>query len=321
MSSTPPSVTRSRPTWPELPAAVRSAVEERLGGRVERWASHDGGYSNGLASVLETSAGERVFAKAADASNPFTQELYREEARRVAMLPPGVPTPAFRWTATVGAAGDPWVVLAFDAATGRPPRQPWRTDELAAVVALAGRIGEHEVEAGALPEAADGFPTGHWEELAGGELRGLETYDPWVSTNLERLAGLAAHAVEAVRGGSLLHGDLRGDNALVDRGPAGVTAVAVDWPYASRGAAFTDVVGMLPAVLLEGGPQPEDVLAAHPLRPGTDPEAVTAYLAALTGYFIASSLRPPPPGIPHVRAFQRAQGDVCVAWLRRRLGS
>lgn len=28
----------------------------------------------------------------------------------------------------------------------------------------------------------------------------------------------------------------------------------------------------------------------------------------------------PTPGIPHVRAFQRAQGGVCLDWLRVRLG-
>ena len=117
-----------------------------------------------------------------------------------------------------------------------------------------------------------------------------------------------------------MHGDLRGDNALVEYGPRGATAVAVDWPNAARGAAFVNLVGMLPAVRVEGGPEPEDVLAAHPLPPGTDQDAVTAFLAAETGYFLASSLRPPPPGIPHVRAFQRAQGEECVAWLRRRLG-
>ncbi|WP_425953503.1 hypothetical protein [Xylanimonas sp. McL0601] len=319
MPTSPPA--RRRPTWPELPLAVRVAVEERLGARVERWASNDGGYSHGLASVLETSAGERVFVKAADSSNEFTQWLYREEARRVVALPRSVPTPRFRWAATLDAApGDAWEVLAFDAGTGRPPRQPWRADELAAVVGLAGRISDHEIEPGALPEAADELPTGHWDELAAGEHPGLDTYDPWVATNVERLGALAATAGEAVRGGSLVHGDLRGDNALVEQGPDGLTAVAVDWPNAARGAAFVDVVGMLPAVRLEGGPEPEDVLAAHPLRPGTDQGAVTVFLAALTGYFLASSLRPPPPGIPHVRAFQRAQGEVCVAWLRRRLG-
>ena len=30
--------------------------------------------------------------------------------------------------------------------------------------------------------------------------------------------------------------------------------------------------------------------------------------------------RPDPPGLPTVRAFQRAQGEVAVRWLRTRLG-
>ena len=76
---------------------------------------------------------------------------------------------------------------------------------------------------------------------------------------------------------------------------------------------------MLPAVATEGGPSPEEVLARHPLPCDTDEEAVTCYLAVITGYFLGSSLAPPPVGIPHVRAFQRAQAHACVSWLRRRL--
>jgi hypothetical protein len=51
-----------------------------------------------------------------------------------------------------------------------------------------------------------------------------------------------------------------------------------------------------------------------------DPEAVTTYAVALAGYFVHVSLLPELPGIPHLRAFQRAQGEVCLDWLRVRLG-
>jgi hypothetical protein len=47
---------------------------------------------------------------------------------------------------------------------------------------------------------------------------------------------------------------------------------------------------------------------------------VTTYAEALAGFFVHESLLPDPPGIPHVRAFQRAQGEVCLDWLRVRLG-
>lgn len=102
--------------------------------------------------------------------------------------------------------------------------------------------------------------------------------------------------------------------------PRAGRAVAVDWAYPGRGAAFCDLVGMLPAVEVEGGPPPEEALRRRPLPQGTDEDAVTAYLVAITGYFVHASLQPPPPGIPHVRAFQRAQGEAGIAWLRRRLG-
>jgi hypothetical protein len=51
-----------------------------------------------------------------------------------------------------------------------------------------------------------------------------------------------------------------------------------------------------------------------------DDGAIDAVLAAITGFFIAYSLRPPPPGIPTVRAFQAAQGEIALAWLRERTG-
>jgi aminoglycoside phosphotransferase (APT) family kinase protein len=233
---------------------------------------------------------------------------------RHAVLPAGAPTPRLRWSLEVPDGG--WVALAFDAVAGRAPRTPWRDDELSSVVDLARRVAEHEVPAGTLPEAGEQLPGGFWTRLAHERPASLGTYDPWVAANLERLADVEASLPQAAAGRSLQHGDLRGDNVLLRPGGA---AVAVDWPYAFRGAAFCDLVGMLPSVRVEGGPGPQDMLARHPLPDGTDEEAVTCYLAALTGFFVHSSLQAPPPGIPHVRAFQRAQAEVCVPWLRHRL--
>jgi hypothetical protein len=318
----PPTVpARRRPAWPELPAVVRAAVRDRIGAPVTGWTSRDGGYSPGMASVLETPRG-RVFVKATGPGNDVALSLYRQEARRAAALPATVPAPALRWSLEVdaGDAGE-WVVVAADAVPGRAPRTPWRAAELDAVVDLARRIAAHDLAPGALPEAADELPSGRWALLADDRPQGLAAYDPWVAANLDRLAALAAPVREAVTGSCLAHGDLRGDNALLVDAPSGAPhAVAVDWPFAVRGAPFLDLVAMLPSVRLEGGPEPEEVLRRHPLPAGVEAEAVTCYLADLVGYFAHASLQPPPPGIPHVRAFQRAQAEVGVAWLRRRLG-
>lgn len=78
---------------------------------------------------------------------------------------------------------------------------------------------------------------------------------------------------------------------------------------------------MLPSVAAQGGPDPEAVFTAHPLGRNADPAGVTAVLAALTGYFVAASLKPAPPGLPTLRAFQGAQGAAALRWLRGRLGN
>lgn len=74
-----------------------------------------------------------------------------------------------------------------------------------------------------------------------------------------------------------------------------------------------------PSVYMQDGPKPEELLKTVPLG-AVDAGAINAVIASLTGYFLAYSLRPPPPGIPTVRAFQAAQGKIALAWLRERTG-
>ena len=71
---------------------------------------------------------------------------------------------------------------------------------------------------------------------------------------------------------------------------------------------------------MQGGPPPEEVIARHPPCRSADPQAVTAAVAAIAGYFTRQSLQPPPPGLPTVRAFQAAQGVVARDWLALRTG-
>jgi hypothetical protein len=152
-----------------------------------------------------------------------------------------------------------------------------------------------------------------WERLSAEPAP--EGLDPWTAEHLPDLAALAAPWREAVTGDTLAHGDLRADNMLLtddDR------VVFVDRPHVVRGAPWLDLLLMLPCVRAQGGPDPEGLFAAHPLGRAADPDAVTAALAGLAGYFVHRSLQPPPPGIPTVRAFQRAQGEAALAWLERR---
>jgi hypothetical protein len=96
--------------------------------------------------------------------------------------------------------------------------------------------------------------------------------------------------------------------------------VAVDWPWACVGAAWVDLLLLLPSVTMQGGPDPEATFAAHPVAAGVDPRAVTTALAAWAGFLVEGSRQPPPPGLPTLRAFQLGQGLVALDWLRRRTG-
>lgn len=318
-------MTRIRPTWPDLPAHVRDSVVAKLGGAVTGWRSHDGGYSPGWALTLETVDG-RAFVKVASTEHEVAASLHRREAVRAAALPDGVPAPVFRWIMELpepGGAQPAWVVVASDVVNGRALRtEPWDLDDLDRLQHLARRISRHEVpDGGVFPSFADHV----WPEaaqLADGRPAGLAAYDPWLAEHLDLLAELASpeRQAEAFAGPHLVHGDLRADNALVvQRTDGEEEAVAVDWPHAMRGAAFIDQTGMLPVVHATGGPMPEHVLERAPLPAGVDPEAVTVWVAVLTAYFARNSLLDPPPGIPHLRAFQRIQAEACIPWLRARL--
>jgi hypothetical protein len=150
------------------------------------------------------------------------------------------------------------------------------------------------------------FPRGiHYEKL-----------DSWSQRHIGELALLEAQAPQAVEGDTLLHLDVRADNLLLT--PEKVWLV--DWPWASPGAAWVDVVGFAPSGTMQGGPEPENVIALHPACQAADPQAINAVVAALAGYFTVGTLKEPPPGLPTLRAFQAAQGIIARRWLAKRLG-
>src|SRR5205823_3715912 len=75
------------------------------------------------------------------------------------------------------------------------------------------------------------------------------------------LVALEAAAPEATTGTTLLHADLRADNILLT--PSRV--FFIDWPWASLGASWVDLLFMLPSVAMQGGPKPWQIFDDHPL--------------------------------------------------------
>jgi hypothetical protein len=310
-SSSPPPAEGVRVHWEHLPDAVRAAIEECIGDRVVEAKTQPGGFSPGLAARLRTRDGRRCFVKAvSEHANPDTPDLHRREAEVVAAIPIEAPVPRLLWTYDQ----DGWVALGFEDVDGHTPAQPWREDELRLVVDGLHRLHEMLTPSPiSSTSAAEGFATliKGWEELK----ETKAPLDDWSSRNIERMIELETKTPNAVSGQTLLNFDVRADNILI----AGDRVYFVDWPWARIGAPFVEWLALAPSVYMQGGPAPEEMLRMAPL--GTvDDGAINAVIASLTGYFLGHSHRPPPPGIPTVRAFQAAQGQIALAWLRERTG-
>jgi aminoglycoside phosphotransferase (APT) family kinase protein len=299
--------------WEDIPAAVRTAIERRLGASVVEAVTQPSGFSPGLAARMRLEDGRRVFLKAVSVeANPDTPDIHRREARILEALPPNVPVARLLWI--FDEMG--WVALCLEHVDGRHPHEPWTDHDLEVVIACVEKMSRDLTPSpiqvdDTVPSLFQRAVNGWGVALEQGETR----LDPWALRNLGRLAELESRAPGAVEGDALVHCDIRADNLLI----AGDRVYVLDWPWARIGAAWVDLVLMAPSVTMQGGPQPEQFLSRLDLRRVTV-EAVDAVVASVAGYFVVRALEPAPQGIPTVRAFQAAQGRVALAWLRARTG-
>lgn len=301
--------------WDDLPQHVRDAVSAIVGGPVVAAESQSGGFSPGTADRIRTADGRRAFVKAvSSAQNEQSPGMHRREAVVAAALPESVPAPGFLG---VHDDGD-WVALVLEDVEGRHPTTPWEPDELSRVLAaLADLAAVTTPPPLALDPASTALTSefGGWDRIAADPPAEL---DPWAAAHLDELRALAARGLAAADGDTLVHMDVRADNLLLR--PGGDVTI-VDWPWACRGAAWLDSVLVLINVRLYGGHDVHTLLAERAAAFGADPADLVAAVAGMSGFFADAARRPPPPGLPTVRAFQRAQADVTSAWLQEMLGA
>jgi hypothetical protein len=300
--------------WSELPAELRTEIELMLGAPVLSAVSQRGGFSPGSADRLVLADGRRAFVKAASsARNAESVRLHRQEGSISARLPVGLPIPEF-----LGVIDDRgWVAIAFADVEGRPPQEPWIDTEIDAAMGVLDRVGAVAAPA-ALPRLEDELAGDfdgwlrlqHEPPTGGAELPALAT------GRLDQLAELSAGGLTGCAGDRLVHLDVRADNLLIR---ADGTAVLVDWPWACAGAAWVDPLLLLANVALHGG----DVthrLSELSARQAVSGDLLDGFLAGLTGFMLDGARRPGSPGIPHLRSFQRRQGEAWLALLARRRG-
>ena len=304
--------TAVRPGWSDLPEAVRDAIGARLGAPVAAVTSAGGGFTGAFAGVVTTTAGDRAFVKAAP-SQDATADWYAREAAVTAALPPGVPAARPRWTLAVGG----YFVLALDAVDGEMPTLPWTRYALdaalrawAASAALLADPGDELLALGlpSLPELlrAD---LSWWSRIAAGRSP-MPLTPGWVSRHLEELAALERALPALAAGPGMLHGDLRVDNVLVDRGGA---AWLCDWTWPYRGAPWFDTVTLLVSAYASGLDADAAVLDAPP-------DGVDGALAALSGYWLVRAASGPGSASPHSVQHHRISGGQALAWLADRRG-
>lgn len=297
-----------RPAWVSVPAPVAGWAAAVLGSPVVAADSQAGGWSPGVAARVRCADGTRAFVKVADERvNAETARLHRREAYVAALLPADVGSP--RLLGSYDAGG--WVALLLEDVDGHEPALPWVPEDLEAALAVLDRLSR--VPAPFLRPVAEDTRLDGWSRLAA-EGTALTR---WEARHLDRLVALEAAWPQASAGSTLVHGDVRADNLLVR---SDGRAVLVDWPGGARGAPTVDLVLFAPSVALAEGPPPEELLRRTAAGRAADPDTVTLQVVAFAGYLQHRRRQPPPPGIPTVRAFQAAQGDIALGWLAARTG-
>ena len=269
--------------------------------------SQGGGFTPGFASVLVCEDGSRHFVKAASSvAQPVFADSYRQEARKLGALPETVPAPRLLWVED----GD-WVVLGLEYVEARAPQRPWRADELDLCLDAAELVVD---ELTPVPEGLDLDPVS--TEFAAWPGLWTRVGDRDVRPHADEAAALAATYAEVTGGETLVHTDLRDDNALLTTDGR---ALFCDWNWPVVGAPWLDSVILLISPRGDGL-DVERVIAERPLLRDVPADHLDRFLALLAGYLLSQAGQPVPPSSPHLRNAQRWQGEAVWDWLCERRG-
>jgi hypothetical protein len=136
----------------------------------------------------------------------------------------------------------------------------------------------------------------------------------WLDVALPLLRQTAERLVRLRAPNTLVHFDTRSDNTRLQ----GEQLRMFDWNFACVGPHELDAAGFAQATEAEGGPSAERTMDWYAEVMPVRDSYVDASVAGIAGYFADRAWRPPIPGVPRVRAFQRRQLKVTLAWVALR---
>jgi hypothetical protein len=280
-------------TFPE------AEVAQAVGRRPVRWErpAGDGYGTNNSRWVVELEDGESVFVKVALddlAADWLRRERYVYRSVRGSFIP-----------ALHGWHDEQVTLLVIDDLSSADWPPPWTDERVDAVLAALRDVHSTPPPSGLglledLREELDG-----WRRVAADPRPLLSTglcTAAWLERALPQL--LSASAACELTGSAFMHFDVSSNNICFRAGGA----MLIDWNWATVGNPLLDVVGWLPSLRTEGGPEPWTIVA--------DSGGLAPLVA---GYFAANAGLPPPTTAPRVREFQRRQGEVALEWAAREL--
>lgn len=314
----------AKPPWSAVPRAIKDEVAALLGKPVARAERVYGGYAPSATFRIRLADGRRAFVKGVyplatgsgvkwDLENE--ERVYQECA---AFMRPWAP----EYFGGVKAEG--WHVMVLED-VGPQTMPPWTVAKAKACARSYAAFHAHTYGK-PLPrwlsriEHHDFAP--FWDRLASsGELqrtaslarRRAAEAEEWLDVALPVLREHAALLLKLRPPFAFMHFDTRSDNIRLQ----GKLLRLFDWNFACAGPVEFDVAAFAQTIAMEGGIEPERVVAEYdlvlPLRSG----ALDASIAGIAGYFADRAWRGPVKGLPRIRSVQRRQLKTTLAWAAR----
>ncbi|HEY8860638.1 MAG TPA: phosphotransferase [Candidatus Limnocylindria bacterium] len=317
----------AKPPWSAVPRAIKDDVATLLGSPVARAERVYGGYAPSATFRMLLRDGRRAFMKGTyplSKDSGVKWDLENEERIYQECAPCMRP-----WAPEYfgGASAEGWHVIVLED-VGPQTMPPWTPAKAAACARSYAAFHAHTYGK-PLPrwlsriEHHDFAP--FWDRLASsGELRGTASLakrradeaEEWLDVALPVFRAKAALLLKLRPPFAFMHFDTRSDNIRLQ----GKLLRLFDWNFACAGPVEFDVAAFAQSIMMEGGPDPERIVAEYDLVLPLRSAALDASIAGIAGYLADRAWRPAVPGLPRIRSVQRRQLKATLAWAARHFG-